>query len=86
MKLPVGSGSGSRYDLRRSVVLEVLTRHYVTVGRELQGQELYLLERDDDFIYVSLPDIVPAAMVFRLANKYRIPPEEFYTENKSGLH
>ena len=88
MKLPGGDGSqdDGRYVLRRSVVLEVLTRHYVHVGREREAEELYLLERDDEFYYVSLPPLIPSEMVFRLASTFKIPSEEFYQAGREETH
>ena len=74
------------YALRRSVVLEVLTRHYVRVGLRREQEELYLLERDEDFLYVSLPGLIPTQMVLRLANTFKIPPDEFYQANREGTH
>jgi hypothetical protein len=88
MKLPGGDGSREqdRYALRRSTVLDVLTQHYVIVGRDREGEELYQLERDDDFYVVSLPELVPSAMIFRLASTFRIPSEEFYQAGRQDTH
>lgn len=56
------------------------------VGLDREEEELYLLERDNDLFYVSLPKLVPAQMVFRLATTFKIPPEEFYQANREGMH
>lgn len=89
MKLPGGNDppGGDFYALHRSTVLEVLTRHYVTVGRDRQAEELYLLEQEyEEPYYISLPEMVPAEMVFRLARTFRIPPEEFYETQRDRMH
>ena len=74
------------YSLPRSIVLEVLTRHYVKVSLSEDLAELYLLERDEYFNYFSLPGIIPSAMVFRLAKAFKIPAEEFYQANRDLSH
>jgi len=88
MKLRTGDEpkDDGRYALRRSVVLEVLTRNYVIVGRDRESEELYLLERDKDFLYLSLPELVTAQMIFRLASTFNIPPDEFYQASREEMH
>ena len=75
-----------QYALRRATVLEVLTRHYFKIGRDRESEELYLLERDGEFFYESLPPLIPSEMIFRLALTFKIPPEEFHEANREGLH
>ena len=74
------------YALRRSVVLEVLARHFVTISREREAEDLYLLERDDFFIYINFPLLIQSPMIFRLAHTFSIPIEEFYQASRDSTH
>ncbi len=69
------------YTLTRGAVLEVLTRNYVVVEKYNDADNYYKLTKDDISISFVLPPIIPAKIVFRLANYFLIQSEEFYTSN-----
>jgi len=74
-----------RYDLRRSTVLEVLTRHQVRVALYNKNKDLYLLDKEDIVFVFSLPELLTLKHVVRLADKFEIDAEAFYRD-LSQLH
>ena len=67
------------YQLQRDVVIMVLDENGVTITKISNELDLFLLELDDEFICELLPSMIPARMIFALANCFSIEPEKFYT-------
>ena len=76
------------YALIRSHVLEVLYQNQINVNHDLFEKEKCTLfqESEDRLIVLYLPDIVPARIVFNIANYFDIPIEDFYKSGQSGIH
>lgn len=69
------------YQLQRDAVIKVLDENGVTINKINNNLGLFLLESGDEFICEILPPMIPASMVFSLANCFSIQPDKFYTNN-----
>ena len=74
-----------RYDLRRSTVLEVLTRNQVRVSLTAAGTDLYLLEKGETVLVFDLPAQLTLKHVVRLAGLFGFSHDQFYSK-QSDLH